>query len=225
MAEGSPSEETPVARPTSLYNIVVLGTMNPRLHHPLWYRMQGCITEEEEKAAADITIVKPLAQFSAGRMTIICTDDRWEIRTHNEKLRERLLDIASIVFTKLYETQIVAIGFNTLADLIAGVPSVPRVLGRLGGELSLGFEPADNLACEFGFRKRESLKMTVAAVLASSIHDTMVHVRYNSHHDMKPTSGYYDLAPILQEHFGPHKEGAAKFQQAVLDRLAEVSRQ
>src|SRR5689334_17620497 len=101
------------------FNLVVLGSMNPRLHYPQWYQLIGCLSEEEANAAREspLFVVSPaFARFNTDKFTIQCTPDRWDISAGDEDDVARAVEIAARVFEKLSETPVGAFGFNTFQD-------------------------------------------------------------------------------------------------------------
>ena len=100
----------------SIYSIVVLGTMNPRIHTPAWYRLVGLITEEEMQEAnqnSEFLIHPMVAKWQLKDLAMLCQFERWEIQTDRESVLPRVQDIASQVFDRFLEqTQVHALGFN-----------------------------------------------------------------------------------------------------------------
>src|SRR6266436_391884 len=123
------------------FSIVALGSMNPRLHHPLWYRIIGAITEEEEAlatASPNLVVIPPLARFEVAGITIACQENRWEISATQPALRTRIRDVAALVFKKLYETPIQTYGLNNNFEIETGIAKVSKCLGDLFLSLDLG---------------------------------------------------------------------------------------
>ena len=67
----------------SIYSIVVLGTMNPRIHSPAWYRLVGLISEEEmQEANQNELLIDPMvAKWQLKDLTMLCQFERWELQT------------------------------------------------------------------------------------------------------------------------------------------------
>jgi hypothetical protein len=36
---------------SDMYSVVILGSMNPRIHHPKWYQLAGIFTEADVESA------------------------------------------------------------------------------------------------------------------------------------------------------------------------------
>lgn len=98
------------------YNIVLLGGMNPRIHHPSWYRFVGLFDDEEVDQAVkapNTFVVLPMAQIETPKFTIVCQDDKWEIKTLVPDQVQRLQDITSRLFDDILpHTPLMAAGFN-----------------------------------------------------------------------------------------------------------------
>lgn len=98
------------------FSIVVLGAMNPRIHHPAWYELTGMLSAEQVNEAItsnDFLVSQPISQFRTPTFGIVCQEGRWEIQTSMDEVRSQMLDIASTVFDKyLSHTPISAFGFN-----------------------------------------------------------------------------------------------------------------
>jgi hypothetical protein len=98
------------------YNVVVLGGMNPRIHHPAWYRTVGLLSEAETEAAlkAPQTFAAlPVAQVQTPEMVIFCQEERWEIRTSNENMCDRIINITIKLFDDILpHTPVSAAGYN-----------------------------------------------------------------------------------------------------------------
>ena len=88
------------------YAIVLLGGMNPRIHHPSWYRFVNLFNEEEADLAIEegkeVHDRKPNSlQIETPKVTIICQDNRWEIRTFDPNQVQRIQDITSKLFDEI----------------------------------------------------------------------------------------------------------------------------
>src|SRR5438876_11097010 len=115
---------------TESFQIVILGTMNPRLHHPLWYKAIGLLNEDELRASvsAPLTCSQEGSVFHVLGIQISCAPDRWDIATNLVALRPRILGIAKEVFTRLHETPIPLFAFNNDFIMSAGHRNVLETL-------------------------------------------------------------------------------------------------
>src|SRR5690349_21052972 len=88
-------------------SFVLTGSMNPALHHPLWYRDRGLISEAEEKQALEkgspmlLPSPQPYASFSAGFFQVKCDAERWEITTSRPDQFDTIRGIAQKLFDEV----------------------------------------------------------------------------------------------------------------------------
>ena len=130
---------------TSEYSVVVVGAMNPAIHHPQWYEVVGMLTAAEAQDAlrGDALVVVPqLAQFQAAALQIQCTPARWQVNTADTEQRGRIIDLAATTFERLGETPISAYGLNARFDVTTGSEDAVKMLGAQfsDGPLDLCFE-------------------------------------------------------------------------------------
>jgi len=122
------------------HSITVFGAMNPRIHHPSWYRLVGLLDGEDEKAAREDEqmICSELSSFfRTGSFLILCRPNEWMVQAATEYEPTLLLNLTSVVFDeRLAETPITAFGINFeshsrtclpdvgeyLADRVSGLP-------------------------------------------------------------------------------------------------------
>ena len=104
------------------FSIVVVGVIEWRVQHPLWYQKIGILNEEETQAAIPSAILTPFnSEFAAVGFTVKADPGRWQIITTDESKWSRLIDVARRVFdAALSETQIGAFGINVHAHLTGG---------------------------------------------------------------------------------------------------------
>lgn len=136
---------------SDVYNIVVVGAMNPRIHHPSWYELVGLLTPEQAKEALanSATFGLPgIAQLSAPSLglTISCNEQKWTVQTDSRETTILLQSIAFRVFDELLKhTPVSAYGFNIIYRRETRCPSVGRFLADLiaGSRLGLPADEAD----------------------------------------------------------------------------------
>jgi hypothetical protein len=99
-----------------LTSVVVLGAMNPLIHHPAWYQLHGLLTEQEAKEALanpQTLCTQPAAQLLLSSLMISCQLERWEVQTGDSESEERLVPLATRVFDELLDqTPVNTFGFN-----------------------------------------------------------------------------------------------------------------
>src|SRR4029077_17732685 len=134
--------ETAAVSP-NFYSIVVVGRMNPAIHHPTWYHYLKLLDENERDfalAAPSMVSTPQINQFVAPAFTIICLPERWEIQTVKHEFVDRILLVASKVFQTLDHTPINAYGFNFHAHRNTSVSNTGEVLSEALIGVNLGLE-------------------------------------------------------------------------------------
>src|SRR5205814_909544 len=122
---------------SDVYNIVVVGAMNPRIHHPSWYELVGLLTPEQAKEAlaSSATFGLPgFAQLAAPSLglTISCNEKQWTVQTENREKISLLQSITFRVFDELLKhTPVSAYGFNIIYSRETRCPSVGKYLADL----------------------------------------------------------------------------------------------
>lgn len=223
MAETIP---TPAGGPR-YFSIVIAGVMTPGMHHPLWYKLIGCISDKESiEAMGRISITPDIAQFQTaeqGGIRVICGRDRWEIAVWNEEERPRILEIASRVFEKLFESPVSGFAFSSMADLDTEVARVDPLLGELAQSTGLGFIGHGQSTCGFEFSSENAEHAIRVIVRNSAVRDSKVWVSYSSQYTIRPSpTGYMVLGPELARYFGPHWEDAKAMGQRVVARINKM---
>jgi hypothetical protein len=184
----------------SLFNIVVLGAMNPRIHHPHWYRQVGLISQQElEEAlhAIDTIATPPLSQFRISSFLIQCQEQRWEIQSSSLEHIDRLTELASHVFDDLLKhTPVSRFGFNYMIWKTVECENVSKRLADILPPASLGLDRTALLA---------EMKWTIPLnshqkniVLRGGETPSQVFISIND--DFKPPeeAGFFDMKEKLQ---------------------------
>jgi len=183
-------------------SIVVLGAMNPPIHHPAWYASAGIFSEEEaaEALKRQVMCQQTVAECSTEQFRIICIPDRWQIETTSEASVARITEIADKTFTKLNETPVSAYGFNHNYDLPTELENVGHFIATC--VISAGVGPAE--------LKADSATVTVKqlghecdfniVVSPSKISNRHVQIKHNAHYITPATEdGYFDLGSFIRK--------------------------
>jgi hypothetical protein len=127
-----------------LITIVVLGAMNPRIHHPYWYHLVGIITKEQ----ADEALSSPgtfgisgtaQVQIPSLSLTIVCHEQSWEIRTDKSENLELLKKTTWKVFDELLmHTPVVALRTNFSFTRSTRCPDVSQFLADRAVSMGIG---------------------------------------------------------------------------------------
>jgi len=200
---------------SSQYSVVVVGAMNPAIHHPQWYEAVGMLTAEEAQAAVRsgaLVIVPQLAQFQAAALQIQCSPAGWQISTADQQQCGRIIDVAAMTFARLAETPISAYGLNARFDVNTGSEHAIEMLGAQfsEGPVDFSFEGLrpdfESVAVSYSMspisvegqpQVQRQLKMTITC--ASRGPDAVI-AAFNMHHavSLSPAFSRFDLDKLLR---------------------------
>ncbi len=93
-------------------SIVLIGSFNPGIFHPAWFREQGLLPEVEIKDAVIELINNDIALFTAAWLRIEITGDKFVALTEDESKFDPLCDLVIGAFRLLDQTPIHMIGMN-----------------------------------------------------------------------------------------------------------------
>jgi hypothetical protein len=189
--------------PRELHSIVVLGAMNPRLHHPQWYREIGAIDETELQSALSETmnVTPTFTQFQFGNPPIVISSqaDFWQIQLTEEKLWPRMVEMASIVFAKLDETPVSAFALNTQLHRDTSATDVKALIARVLVNLNFGLPTGKSEGADMTVNAIEDDYTVAMSVQASLLSERAVFVFYQSQY---PTSAaarrHFELGSLLK---------------------------
>jgi len=205
--------------PRELYSIVVVGQMNPAIHHPAWYRSVNLLNDSERDAALaapGLLSSSQLSQFVAPDFTVNCAPNRWEIQAFRHDSLERILATAAAVFEALSHTPVNAFGFNFNVNKEVNVDGVGTTLGDALARLPIGIDRIDGIKGEISLQWQGKDHKNTLVVGQSPLGNNFVLIRFNTHHDIVGEKGYFDLTPMLRAEFGP----AYKQAQGFIDSIA-----
>jgi len=215
---------------TDNFSIVVLGGMNPRVHHPFFYQSLGILNEAQVKTAVEAatTMCMPqIAQLDIEDMRIICLPDRWQIASPNEVRAARLLEIAGGVMTALDHTPTGAIGFNFDFVRASGRQDTEPHFSGLARSLRLGLGDAkeEDASASFSYvaRDTEPEAKRVASVHVAPVADPADHVLVKNNFNYQITlTGKFDLGPVLRARYERDHRAAQGQLERTLDSLKAV---
>jgi hypothetical protein len=216
------AEENTTAPPPQDFSIVVLGAMNPRIHHPLWYRQHNLISEAESVSAmeADIVVLPHLAQFRTAGITVVCHLERWEIKTSDMAVRPRILQIANDIFDSILpETPVSLFAFNNDFLRKTELQDVKRALGRRAERLEIGISRRlDSANLRLTFMGKDGGASHVRIDPSTTSADDVV-IRFNSNHPINAGSGRFNVGPMMAEYYEPDFKEAREFADGVVNAL------
>jgi hypothetical protein len=125
-----------------VFSLVVVGAMNPALHHPQWYESIGCISaaEVDEALARQFLFINQVTQFDSGAFEVFCDPNRWQITTRTREAETRIVEIMLTVFDKrLTETPVTALGISRALHASTSTADVAKSVSSLLTRLPSGF--------------------------------------------------------------------------------------
>jgi hypothetical protein len=146
--------QVPPIPPAIIYTIAIGGSMNPAIHHPIWYRTIGAIDEVEYQASIrspfnTTTQLMSQLRFVNSKLAVQCQINEWMIQGFDDDSWPRMVNIVSLVFEKLNETPVTAYSFITQKHLDTPISDIRSALAEkiYGMKLALphGDEPASNI--------------------------------------------------------------------------------
>jgi hypothetical protein len=186
---------------TEVASIVVVGAMNPPLHHPLWYRQENLISEAELAAAlADPNSIAspPISNFETGSISVTCQLERWEVRCRQSNNLPRILETACRVFALLPHTPVKAFGFNFVFEHRTAHGNVDSRLAGLLASLPVVIERGTSAALVW---RHDKADQQISSTLSASRTDAAVVVLANNYNYPITQVGYFDLEPLLRSNF------------------------
>lgn len=186
------------------FAVAVVGTMNPRLHHPKWYHAVGLLEEAEADAAIEdknMVCMQSTAEFVTPSFRIACASDAWVIQTWETSHLKRILDIAKRTFDdKLSETRLSAFGFNMNYHRRTSCPDVAPYLASCLSDLPLGLSEDSPTSAMFEHRIVSDERQVSALVQPSLMEPGMVFVASNYHYPLAP-EGQIEIGPRIDKRF------------------------
>jgi hypothetical protein len=187
----------------SLYNIVIVGAMNPRIHHPSWYQSVGLFSElefEEAIASPDTIVTPPFSQVQTSLLTISCQEDRWTIQTSKVAEVGRMQAIAATVFDDLLKhTPVERFGFNINLQSHTAHSDVGSYLASCLIQTPLSIDPDFAVSAEFTMR-RSYPDHTQMVVVRPGTEKFTVAVASNYEYVVKETT-FFKIADYFAKHF------------------------
>lgn len=188
--------------------IVLLGAMNPRIHHPSWYRTAELLDANAEKLALqnpDTVCSQHIAHFRTAELQVSCLPDRWHVATDQVDLLDRLTEILIHTFDgKLHETPITAFGFNFEFHRRTDISDVASYLADCFRKLPIGVCELPSVAATFSsFHELEDNKVKLD--IQPSVRSVdMLYIALNFHYEITSVYGpvqqygHFPLEPLIQ---------------------------
>jgi len=222
-----------------LYSIVIVGSMNPAIHHPRWYLAAGLLSEAEVAAAesqgksssadaegdigpSTLFCSENFSQFTTGVFRIVCLQQNWTIMTKDRAAFDRARDICSGVFQTLPHTPVSAYGFNFAFHKETGSENVGGRLAIIAEKLPLGMvsERGANDFASFHYHSRRNGNEMVIAVEPSIRGSAKLFVGVNTTHQIK-VEGLFDLGPMLLQSFAKDRREAEELSDRAVSQFKQ----
>jgi hypothetical protein len=180
--------------------LVLLGNMNPALHHPIWYHHIGAIDQREldQALSAEFIFMPQVAQFKTDKFQVVCDQHRWQASATHLADAARLIDLIEAAFDKkLTETPIRAYGLNYHFHAKTNCPNVAGALAGMLARAPLGFEPSEGASGTLSFTRPFDGGQLRCSVEGSSRGVEMVYVGINVHYEAPPNPTQNSLETFL----------------------------
>jgi hypothetical protein len=96
-----------------IITVVLVGSFNPAIFHPEWFRRQQILLPAEAEEAKVNFVTADLADVVFLDMKLNVSPDRFTLETKDASRGEKLQDVVINVLTKLPHTPIIACGINS----------------------------------------------------------------------------------------------------------------
>jgi hypothetical protein len=195
-----------MADPQPNFSVVIVGTMNPAIHHPFWYEMIGVLSKDERDEAIQspqLLLAPMVGQFSWSGWTIVCMPERWEMRTADAAKFDRIVDVASKVFDRLADTPVTAFGINI--DYVTPKDGATAALTRAlhNAKIGVGPDASDaTFTTRWQVRREHTVLSKQVTVSTTAAEPSVLRIANNFQHDMALV-GFQDfnLSDFLREGF------------------------
>lgn len=187
------------------YNIVVLGGMNPRIHHPAWYHMVKLFDASEFEtalASPDTVVMPPLAKICLPHLTIWCQEDRWQVSTHDRSQLPRLGVLTAKLFDEILpHTPVSALGYNFGFHRETRVV-VSRYLASCIAAMPLGLESDKTSWGEISLRRGDQARTLITVVKPVAQHEKTALIHHNFEYRFE-NEGQFNLGDTIASRYQP----------------------
>ena len=111
-------------------SVVLVGSFNPGIFHPEWFRRQGLLLSAEAEAAKVRFVTPDATEISFVDMQLDVLPNRFMLRTSDASRADKLHDIALGVLERLNHTPVTACGINNELDFDLGDEAYCHKIGH-----------------------------------------------------------------------------------------------
>ena len=214
--------------PAIMYTIAVGGSMNPAIHHPLWYKTIGAIDEAEYQATMKTpfnTTTQLLSQvrFANLRLAILCQQNEWTIQGFEDASWPKMVKMVSLVFEKLNETPVNSYSFVTQKHLDTPIRDVGAALAEKVHDLKLalprGNEPYSNIEVRVNIEDYQVRTALQPSLLGGDKLFVFYQHLYTT--PQTPSGGYFDLGKLITAHVDAFCEAQKAHCQNIVSSTAD----
>jgi hypothetical protein len=213
-----------MAKDTDAFSIVVVGAMNPMIHHPAWYRSVGILEEDTARAVAPggrTIVTAEVAQFELPGITINCLPNRWQASTEEAAEKgDAVLELACKTFERLQDTPVRAFGFNFSVHRATPHESVKARLASLVRGIGLGVDDTTEATASLSYRSFAGSVTTGLEIQPSTRGDEFVYVAVNRHHDIQAAGTHFDLTLLVRDAIDADRRAAYLAMDRVVRRVS-----
>jgi hypothetical protein len=198
-----------ISMPRNANSVLVAGQMNPTYHHPTWYHSIGAITADELKESlkegnAGSTPIGSKFEFGSPTISVMCQPNLWVVRSNEEGSWERLLAIASLVFSPQNGQELTAYGLMAQRHMEVACDA-KAVLAQRVQQLNLGFVVGHETTSNLVVSDTVGAITTTTSVQSSVLGNKFVYGLF--HHDYRTT----EIESILDGRFESFASASNKF--------------
>ncbi len=197
-----------MSKDSDLFGVVVIGAMNPRIHHPAWYQLVKLISGQEAEHATQtqpVVCTPAYSQFGLGEIDIKCLPDRWDITTRSSANIDRIREIAQRLFDDVLlhtPVNIVALNFEYVRQVSGANATeiIARKLNVAAGELGLGNAEAGDLFLKRALVTNESVQGIATVIVRTADSSDMFGLSCNYQYTIRLSDGLFRFDAFLPEY-------------------------
>lgn len=180
-----------------LFTVVLVGAMNPALHHPAWYRSFGTLSDNEQQQAIsrDFVFLPQLAQFRTETLHFYCDMQKWQLGTNIKSSIERVVTLTEDCFDKkLTETPLGSYGLNFNFYKKTECSNVGETLSKMLMKLPFGFMATGETTGNVSFTQSVTGGQFRCSIAPSRRDFRFVQIDFNVHYGIPHTA---DVQPVI----------------------------
>jgi hypothetical protein len=190
------------ASPNS-WHIVAIGNIDPRQHHPQWYEQIGCMSQDEVKEAIPTLDVGQIYwSFRCAAFSVMAQGGRWEINTTIKDNRQRIIEVASKVFERLFDAYVGAVGANAMLHLETKAAEVRPLLVQKAIGMDLGLEPSNEAQMQVWYYAPNGPFVNTKTISPSPVAPSFVFYGHDRQYTPQPSDvgvdGFFNFGSILR---------------------------